>query len=234
MIKKCALFFFCISLFNSVSAKVLITPTSYFFVKGEKPYFDVTAVNTGKAKAYVNVVLQDDTENNKKPTVVEDMGKSMLLISPRRFVILPKQKKIVRINLVKTRLADKEKHYIAVFKQMRGKAVIHDADTQNQENLKTAISLNISYGTRIFVEPDRVKPSLSIKREAKKLTIKNLGNVTARVGPVKQCIDQKDCQSLSLRNLVAPNRMIQFDLPRSLPVQIHTQIAGKVKVYKTN
>lgn len=184
------------------------------------PRDDIKISNVGNDTLFVLVepfqVIDPGTKGQKR-VQIRDPGKFGLLVTPNRFVLKPKQSKIMRIVVLKP-AEDKDRIYRLTVKPVLGKVAAN----------QTAVKIVFGYDVLVVVRPKGGKPEVSAKREGKSITFTNTGTTSALLSNGKQC-DQagENCVASPPKRLYVGNVWsvpLKYDTPLNYYVTVGTEI----------
>lgn len=235
--KKIAL---CAALSLSVTAgfasSIAVNPLSFFLTPTTR-YNDIYIRNTGKSTAYVNVtpyrVINPGRKDQKLVKIdFSDPYKFGLLVSPSKLSIKTSSVRNVRVVALPDLKQKTDKVYEVRAIPSHGQWI--RVKTQNKQ-LKAGISLVQGFGVMVVVRPVNPHPDIILKRNGKKLTVKNIGNSYARLYQAKQCIKNKCHQLKDAVFAMYAGLEKHYILPAAAPVQFTQTLPGnKTKKIKSN
>lgn len=170
---------------------------------------DIEIYNDSEERAYVSIdprEIVDAGLEQERPLLSPDPEKLGLLVSPRRLVIEPNQRRRLRLAAIGS-VPSRERVYRVTVKPVAGDV------TGTQSGLK----LLVGYDLLVLVRPSSPKADIDVRREGQLLTIVNRGNASIELAEGKQC-DRggTDCRQLPNKRLYASASWTQ-DLPRATP-----------------
>lgn len=183
------------------------------FQPGEPQRQDIVVRNPDAEPIYVKVEAAEiinpgkPDQQRRVPREPEDID---LLVTPNRLVLQPGQEKVVRLVSLKPP-GDRERIYRVNLTPIVGKV---ESETQ------MAIKVVVAYDALVVVEPLKPKPSLLARREGRRLTLSNNGNVYVLVSNGKQCPVEgaAEDQCLPLQGTrIYPGVEWSIDLPYDQP-----------------
>ena len=218
------------------SAGIYLSPLTMNFTAGATPRKDFVVYNTGNQKEYVETRITDITDS-KHPKSISDPKKLGLILSPRKFILSPKQKRVVRLSLTKRADKHREKRYTVLFSSVKGKLKeIEKNDTSNNQHfINAGIGLSVAYKSYVFIHPTDMHINVQTNRFRNKLTITNKGNTTIHIKGLKQCSHENDkCEHIPYIAYLTPKNSVTKILPQSKPVTVSYSYAGKKSTINSN
>jgi len=181
---------------------------------------DIKITNSGNDTLFVLVepfqILEPGTKAQKR-VKVRDPGKFGLLVTPNRFVLKPKQSKIMRIVVLKP-AEKRDRIYRLTVKPVIGQV----------EAAQTAVKIVFGYDVLVVVRPNGGKPELQAKREGKSLTFTNTGTTSALLSNGKQCDKAgENCVDSPPKRIYVGNTWtteLKYDTPVEYYVTVGTEI----------
>ena len=177
---------------------------------------DVIVSNRGGNREFVEVTIErviDPGLPTERREAVKNGLDAGIIISPRKLVIPPGEKKAVRfIDRHSNRNA--EHVYRAVVKPV--------APPASSEGIK--VKVVIAYGVLVIVRPDNPDVNVAGTRNGNTLVLKNEGNTSVMILEGEQC-KAADCKQVTGERLYAGGTQT-IELPFPQPIQM-TYKAGK-------
>lgn len=183
-----------------------------------QPRRDVEVWNNSTERSYVEispVEVLDAGRPGERRVREPDPEKLGLLVSPNRMILEPQQRKLVRIASIAA-AGDKERVY-----RITIKPVVGDVSGDH-----SGLKVLVGYDVLALLRPARPAPSISGKREGRKLTVRNDGNASAELMSGKQCDAGGKCVDLPGKRLYAGASWSQ-DLPGDGPVEYVMKGSGE-------
>ena len=176
------------------------------------PRQDVTVMNPEEEPLYLQVevleVSNPGTEQEKRE-VVKDPQTIGFIATPARLTIPAGSRRAVRLVNLEGH-GDVERVYRVNLKPV---AAPFEAET-------SVIRVLVGYQLLVFIAPNKVRQSVTARREGKTLWLENNGNVNVRLYDGEQC--QQECVSVKGTRLYPDNR-VSMELPLDAPVAFSTE-----------
>lgn len=183
------------------------------FQPGEAQRQDIIVRNPDSEPLYVRVEAAEIVNPGKpdqQRKVAREAEDIDLLVTPNRLVLQPGQEKAVRLVNLKP-AGETERVYRVQLTPVVGKI---------ETEAKLAIKVVVAYDTLVVVEPAKPRPSLLARREGRRLTFTNDGNVYALLTNGKQCPVENaaEDQCMALQGTrIYPGVEWSIDLPYDQP-----------------
>ena len=156
---------------------------------------DVELVNDSEERSYVSVepreMIEPGTvrERSAAPADPEKLG---LLVSPRRMILEPGQRRSLRIASLGPALPTERVYRVTV------KPVVGEISGE------TGLKLLVGYDLLVLVRPGAIQSSVDADRRDGKLVIVNRGNASVELVDGKQCdLSGRSCRELPGKRLYA-------------------------------
>lgn len=178
------------------SADLVVSQLIVEFKPGSAKAADIEVSNNADERAYAVVepreILNPGT-TAEQPSATPDPAKLGLIASPARFILEPRQRRMIRIAAIGGP-PERERVYRVTVKPVTGEVAGSD----------TGLKLLVGYDLLVLVRPAVVREELKIDRESNHLVITNLGNASVELSEGQQCLEgQQACQSLPGKRLYA-------------------------------
>lgn len=161
---------------------------------GEGRAADIEIYNDSEERSFVSVEpreIVDAGRDQERPRLSPDPEQLGLLVSPRRLVIEPRQRRRLRIAVIGP-IPTQERVYRVTVKPVSGEVT----------GTETGLKLLVGYDLLVLVRPPAGRPRLDIVRGDNALIITNQGNSSVELAEGKQCNEKgQDCQRLPSRRL---------------------------------
>lgn len=196
------------------AASMSLSRAVVVFQPGEPQRQDIIVRNPDAEPLYIRIEAAEIVNPGKpdqQRKVAREAEDIDLLVTPNRLVLQPGQEKAVRLVSMKPP-GDTERIYRVQLTPVVGKI---------ETEAKMAIKVVVAYDTLVVVEPEKPKPSLLARREGKRLTLSNNGNVYALVSNGRQCPVEgaAEDQCVPLQGTrIYPGVEWSIDLPYDQPV----------------
>jgi P pilus assembly chaperone PapD len=188
---------------------------------GKQTREDIEVWNDSPERAYVAVEPRElldaglPSETARRDPDPQKLG---LLVSPARMILEPGQRKRLRIASL-LGPPDREHVYRVTVKPLVG-AVQSDA---------SGLKLLVGYDVLVLVRPARPAPNVTGRREGRRLTFNNSGNVSVEVVQGRQCdADGRRCVELPGKRLY-PGVSWTVDLPSDQPADYRLRAPGQTE-----
>ena len=191
------------------------------FPGNKVPRDDIKIQNTGNDTLFVLVepqmVVNPGTEAQKRQKM-RDPKKFGLLVTPNRFVLQPKQTKVMRLVVLNP--AEKEDRvYRLTVKPVIGKV----------EAAQTAVKIVIGYDVLVIVRPPGSKANLQHKRDGKSVWFSNNGTTSVLLSNGKNCDESGDnCVDIPPKRLYVGNEW-KVDLKYDTPLEYYVTVREDIK-----
>lgn len=201
-------------------ANMILSQNIIHFDSGALSYKTIQVKNVGKDTLYINSfptqVTQPGSEKEKRLTI-KNPRQLGLLISPKRFKLLPGQSQFVQISSVK-REQDEDLVYRVKFSP-----TVADI-TANRSGLK----ILIAYELLVLVQPATTNADLLYEQRGEMLWLENKGNTNILLASGTHCLDDDQCIDLPSKRLYAGQNM-QIPLKTNALVDYRIKIGSKNK-----
>ena len=206
---------------SSVHAEIVLSQVIVDLLPGKAPREDIEVWNDGEERMYVvaepSEIVGAGTEHEQRIAVPtnEDDG---LFVSPRRLILEPGERRMIRFATFGERPASERAYRVAI------KPVVGPL-AANQSALKVLVG----YDTLVLVRPAKIVDSLSAERAGNRLTLRNTGNSSQEIFAGIQCAGQaRDCRVLPNKRLYPGGAWTQT-VPFETPVHYKTSIGPTVR-----
>ncbi len=186
-------------------AKLVVNKNIVVIGTDGRPRADIELRNIGDEVLYVAVDparIADpgtDAQERQSPADPRELG---LLVTPRKLVLQPGDRKIIRMTLLKKPTQTDDVYRVLV----EPKATDFDADTEGMK-----IKIMVGYDILVLATPRSPASNLNVQRDGAMLHITNEGNSNALLYDGQQC-DAKleDCKQLPVKRIYAGT---SYDMP---------------------
>ena len=188
---------------------------------GQPPRQDVEVGNMGDERMYVSaepfeILAPGTPEETRVPA--DEPERSGILVAPRRLVLEPGERRIVRIAAIGDRSATDRVYRVAI-KPVSG-AVSADA---------SALKVFVGYDALVIVRPALFSGDIVGERVGSTLTLRNAGNTAQELFEGRQCDARgDDCRTLPAKRLY-PGANWQQDLPFETEVSYKTAVGPTIR-----
>ncbi|MEN8723171.1 MAG: hypothetical protein ABF335_09805 [Alphaproteobacteria bacterium] len=212
MIRRCARILFTpllvlllISAAAPAFAKLVVNKNIVVIGTDGRPRADIELRNIGDDVLYVAVDPArienpgTDTQDRVAPSDPRELG---LLVTPRKLVLQPGDRKIIRMTLLKQPQLVDDVYRVLV----EPKASDFDADTDGMK-----IKIMVGYDILVLATPRTPSSNLKVERDGAVLRIQNDGNSNALLYDGQQCDETLEtCKQLPVKRIYAGTR---FEMP---------------------
>jgi P pilus assembly chaperone PapD len=210
-----------LGLASHAQAEMVLSQVIVDLLPGKPPRDDIEVFNDGPERMYVSA---DPSEISNPGTPLEqrvpadDPQASGLLVSPRKLVLEPGERRIVRVAAIGVRPAQDRVYRVAI-KPVAGPIT---AD-------KSALKVFVGYDALILVRPERTTGEVTSSRRGKALTLTNASNTAQELFDGKQCdAAGKDCRTLPAKRLYS-GATWQQTLPFDTPVTYKAAVGPTIR-----
>jgi P pilus assembly chaperone PapD len=196
------------------------------FLAGQPPQFDLQVSNPDAETLYVEVevlqVLNPGTEEELRELVKNPLDADFL-VTPNRFILPPKNRKIIRLVNIGGHSSEER-----VFRINLKPIPPPSEASQN------AIRIHVAYQVLALISPEKPNSDLQIERKGTSLVAKNHGNVNALLRNGVQCTTEQNldnrtesqCQGIKARRIYPGNEW-KTELPYDTPVEFVVSELGR-------
>ena len=209
------------ALTSPARAEMVLSQVIVDLLPGKPPREDLEVWNAGDERMYVSA---EPFEIRAPGTLAEervaatDPENSGILVSPRRLVLEPGERRLVRVAAIGTR-GDTERVYRVTIRPVAGPI---GADT-------SALKVLVGYDALVLVRPERFTGEIEAARNGRTLTLTNTGNTAQELFDGQQC----DAAGTNCRNLPAkrlyPGAAWEQTLPYDTPASYRAAIGPAVR-----
>lgn len=176
------------------SAELAISQLIVELKPGASRAADIEIYNDSEERSFVAVEPREIIDvglDLEKPRYTPDPEQLGLLVSPRRLVLEPGQRRRLRIGAIGP-IPARERVYRVTVKPVSGEVT----------GSETGLKLLVGYDLLVLVRPPATKPKLHVVRKGNALTITNQSDASVELVGGKQC-DEKGqaCQLLPSKRL---------------------------------
>jgi P pilus assembly chaperone PapD len=186
---------------------------------GKQVRRDVEVWNNSPERAFVSIDPREivdpglESQSTRQDPDPEKLG---LLASPRRMILEPGQRKLLRIASLP---ADETREHVY---RVTVKPVV--ADVQSDDS---GLKIMVGYDVLVLVRPLQPVINVTGARSGKRLTFRNSGNVSVELVDGRQCRNGRaQCSDLPGKRLY-PGASWSVDLPLGLPASYTLKSAGR-------
>ena len=181
-----------------------------YFDPDKAPRQDVIVTNPDTDNLYLQTevykVIKPGTAEEERVRIT-DPNEMMLLSTPQKAIIAPNSRKTVRLVSLETP-KNVESVYRVTFKPVVG-------DLKATQN---AIKLLIAYQALVFIRPENPEYKVTAKRDGKKITFTNSGNINVVLRNGKFCeleVTEKTCTDIENGTRLYAGQSWSLDLPKN-------------------
>lgn len=169
------------------------------FAEDSPRQHDIEIISQDKETQYIateTYVVENPTAPDEVRTPIANPQESGLVITPKKMVLPPGARKMMRFLLLQG-VPEQEKIYRIVVKP-----VIQGVESDKQQ--KMALKILVGYEALVIVRPKASKVELTATRKGNSITITNSGNTNANLQSGVQCDALgSDCQELGVARIYA-------------------------------
>lgn len=196
------------------AAELVLSKVVLDFDDAAQTHDDIEIFNAGDERLFIVVepaeIVAAGTAHEQR-TPVSDPEASGLLVSPKRIVLEPHERRVARVSLLGPSPAHDRVYRLAI-KPVVG-AVTADV---------TALKVLIGYDALIIRRPDQITGTIESERRGDTLVVRNATNTAREFYDGSQCdADGGNCAQLPARRLYAGEEW-QVALPYDTPVRFKT------------
>ncbi len=206
---------------SMLHAEMVLSQVIVDLLPGQPPREDIEVWNSGSDRIYVSAepseILDAGTPQQKRiPATNPDAAG--ILVSPRRLVLEPGERRAVRISLIGERPHSDRIYRVAI------KPVVGPVSAEN-----SAIKLLVGYDALVIARPTAFTGKLDGARTGKVLTITNASNTSQELFDGRQCDSSgANCKALPAKRLYSGTRW-QQTLPFDTKVTYSSAIGQTVQ-----
>ena len=188
------------------------------------PRDDIELLNEGSERMYVLVepflIRNPDTKNEER--ILQGVGDpSKLLVSPRRLVLDPGERRLVRLAVIGDRSTEEQ-----VFR-VRIRPVVGDVEAET-----SGLQVLVGYDTLVIVRPHTIVGDLAVTRDSDHITVVNRSNASQEFYEGQICkSDGSQCADLSPNRLYA-GEVWQIDADENAKVSYTRVVDGRSQQYE--
>jgi P pilus assembly chaperone PapD len=172
---------------------------------------DVEVFNDGPQRMYVSAepfeILHPGTATEAR-VLAGDPETSGILVSPRKLVLAPGERRIIRVAAVGSR-PEQDRVYRVAIKPVAGPISANES----------ALKVFVGYDALVIVRPAQLSAKVAGQRDGRMLALTNSGNTSEELFDGRQCDPSaKDCRTIEAKRLYAGQTWrvaLPFDTPVS-------------------
>lgn len=203
------------------SAEIVLSQVIIDLPPNEPPRQDIEVWNNGDERAYVSaepaeIQLPGTDREVRLPAGNPDT--SGLLVTPRRVILEPGERRVIRVAYVGDRQAADRVYRLAV------KPVAGLITAKND-----ALKVFVGYDALVLVRPENREGDIVAERQGNALTLRNESNTAQEVFQGRQCnASQSECYELPSKRLYPGTEWRQI-LPFDAPVSYKFAVGPEVR-----
>lgn len=203
----------CLGLFSAVASGQITVSRSVIEFSPTEKLQDIEVLNTGDYKIYLDMSLaeiQHPESANPIRQELTDPRVAPVLVSPKQLLVLPGQRKRLRI-IMREAAQEQDRIFRLTVKPYTGKLNIESSGTGEKAS---AIKVLVGYDLLLISRPESIQPDLKTVRTDDSIKFVNSGNTNVLLRRIRQCDSAgNDCQELQPNRLYA-GETYQIDLPK--------------------
>ena len=180
---------------SPLNAELAISQLIVELKPGSSRAHDVELSNDSPERTYVSIEpreIVDPGTPNERSFVSPDPEKLGLLVSPRRVILEPGQRRTLRIASIGSNASSERVYRVTV------KPVVGEVEGE------TGLKLLVGYDLLVLARPTNTRPALTASRNGTSLTITNRGNASVELTDGTQCRSTgRDCVKMPGKRLYA-------------------------------
>ncbi|EEF2420525.1 hypothetical protein NCL57_004934 [Salmonella enterica] len=197
--------------FKSAEANIAVSPMTVTLTAANKYSSSIKVFSNSNETQYIKVtakrIINPGTPQQKEIASSVDDGGGVV-VSPQRFILPSQGSHLVRI--LPLNIPEKEVVY-RIYLSSVADDLTNDVN-KNEHERGARVSVNITWGVLLYIEPDNEIINLSFNPELRKIT--NNGNIHAFISEYAFCESEKDCKWHKIERTVYPEGSIE--IPDSL------------------
>ncbi len=195
-----------------VDAQITVDQSVLEFDPGQKTR-DLEVRNEGEHKIYLDLKIAEIIDpHTAEPGRVEldDPRTAPVLVSPEQLLVLPGQRKRVRL-IMREAATDIDRVFRLSVKPFTGKVNLGAA---LPGKTTSGIKVLLGYEILLLSRPENLEPQMKVERSDSSLALTNTGNTNVLLRRIAQCEkDGSDCIELQPNRLYAGERL-ELELPK--------------------
>jgi P pilus assembly chaperone PapD len=210
-----------VALCGPARADLAVNQVIVDFVPGAAAREDVQVANTGDETLYVETTVHRIYNPGDRPLQreeIRDPAAGGLLVSPRRFVLPPGDRRLLRFVLTQPAGAEERIYRVSVTPKVNPVAAG-----------SSGIKILVAYEMLVIVRPIPMRARLDVRREGRRLVATNAGNTNVLLSPIRQCRTESDCVDADGAR-VYPGRTVAIELPLDVPAQVYRKVGDETAV----
>lgn len=202
-------------------AEMVLSQVIVDLLPGKPPREDIEVSNLGDERMYVSaepfeIHSPGTTDETRVPA--DEPDRSGILVAPRRLVLEPGERRIVRVAAIGARSATDRVYRVAI-KPVSGSV----------SSTASALKVFVGYDALVIVRPETFTGDIVGGREGATLTLRNAGNTAQELFDGRQCDARgTDCRTLPSKRLY-PGATWRQELPFATEVTYKTAIGSTIR-----
>jgi len=206
---------------SSAHAEMVLSQVIVDLLPGKPPREDIEVWNDGDERMYVvaepSEIVGAGTADEQRIAVPSSEGAG-LLVSPRRLVLEPGERRTIRIATFAERPASERVYRVAI-KPVAGPLAAE----------QSALKVLVGYDTLVLVRPAEAVDDLRAERTGDTLTLSNAGNTSQEIFAGNQCAGEgRDCRTLPSKRLY-PGEVWTQSVPFGTPIHYKSSVGPTVR-----
>jgi Mat/Ecp fimbriae periplasmic chaperone len=206
---------------NPAKAEMILSQVIVDLLPGNPPREDIEVWNAGEDRMYVSAEpfeIRAPGTSGEERIAATDPEASGILVSPRRLVLEPGERRLVRIAAIGSR-GPSDRIYRVSIRPVTGPISAES----------NALKLLVGYDTLVLVRPERLVGDIEATRTGRSLTLANSSNTAQELFDGRQCDEAgSNCVNLPTRRLY-PGVSWEQTLPYDTPVLYKTAVGPSVR-----
>lgn len=195
-----------------VNAQIIVDQSVLEFDPSQKTR-DLEVRNEGKDKIYLDLklfeIIDPHTDNSQRVKLA-DPRTAPMLVSPEQVLVLPGQRKRVRV-IMREPAGDIDRVFRLSVKPYTGKVNLGPGEAGKTTS---GIKVLVGYEILLLSRPEKLTPQMKIERSESSLALTNTGNTNVLLRKISQCEKTgDDCIELQPNRLYAGERL-EIELPK--------------------
>jgi P pilus assembly chaperone PapD len=202
-------------------AEMVLSQVIVDLIPAKPPRDDIEVWNNGPDRMYVSATpfeIRNAGTPAEQRIAAGDPDASGLLVSPRKLVLSPGERRTIRIAAIGDRPRSDRVFRVAI-------TPVVGPVTADESALKVLVG----YDALVLVRPEQFAGDVTAERHGTTLILRNAGNTAQEMFDGRQCNrEQTDCRSLPAKRLY-PGESWEQTLPFASPVSYKAAIGAKIK-----
>jgi Mat/Ecp fimbriae periplasmic chaperone len=202
-------------------AEMILSQVIVDLLPGNPPREDIEVWNAGDDRMYVSAEpfeIRAPGTSGEERIAVADPEASGILVSPRRLVLEPGERRLIRIAAIGSRGPSDRIFRVSI------RPVVGPISAE-----ASALKVLVGYDTLVLVRPERFVGDVEASRIGRSLTLANAGNTAQELFDGRQCDETgSNCVNLPAKRLY-PGVSWELTLPYDTPVLYKTAVGPSVR-----